>query len=186
MGKIQNPTASYKEGALGFGEDVYKDINRCYTEFNGNISTVNLAESAVGETKINDGSKSAGKFATSCVRYSQWAIEELSLNGIPAWLFHPNYPGSGGGLIVRSYHNINLSAGDSPKTITVNINGVDGAQTFMEIPTFLGAPIIRETAGAATVTAVRVVDRSRSNYSIEYTYTGSGYVGVYISYAGGI
>ena len=47
MGRVQYPTADYSDGSFAFGEDVYEDINRVFTEFNGNFETSNLNDSSV-------------------------------------------------------------------------------------------------------------------------------------------
>lgn len=186
MGRVKYPTADYSDGSFAFGEDVYEDMNRIYTEFNGNIQAINLATNAVGVSQIKDGAVSAGKLATPCVTNAKWAIEELSLDGILAWTFFPNYPGSGGGLIARFLITTPLSSGASPKKITYVLNGVDGFPAFSEIPTFLGAPIVYDSVGVVVVTAMRVTDKSVGNVTVEYTYTGNGTVSAYFGLAGGI
>ena len=186
MGRVRYPTADYSKGSFAFGEDVYEDINRIYTEFNGNIEAVNLADNSIGPGDIANGSVTTGKLTNNSVINSKWSKQEVIYDGIPAWLFEPNYPGSGGGLIMRVLATAPLSSGASPKSITYIYNGVDGSPTFTEIPTFLGAPIIFETAGDVSITAMRVTAKTTRHVTIEFTYTGDATVGIYFSLAGGI
>lgn len=186
MGRVKYPTADYSVGSFAFGEDVYEDMNRIYTEFNGNIDTINLADLEVGPSEIVNNSVTTGKLADNSVINTKWSKQEVIYDGIPAWLFEPNYPGSGGGLIMRFYITTPLSSGASPKKITYIYSGVDGSPTFTEIPTFLGAPIIYDSVGVVVVTAMRVTEKTTRHVTIEYTYTGNGTVGVYFGLAGGI
>ena len=126
------------------------------------------------------------KLSNPCVIFANWETRDGAPDGIPTWLHYPNYPGSGGGLIARFFANAPLSSGASPKGISYLYNTREGSPTFTEIPTFLGAPIIYETSGAVSVTAMRVTDKTTRHVSIEFTYTGDGNVGVYFSLAGGI
>lgn len=178
MGQVIPPDGTkYEADDNADGTRTSDDITVLVSEFNGNIDASNLANDAVTTDKIAGAAVNVGKLASLAVRNANIDFSEAA-DGVKAWQFGPNFPGSFGGIIARVKKEDAAWTGAGPETIVFTFadDCADGNPGFSGIPTLLGGPILTASSSAHnddSITTHRVTSISISACTIEIGHVGS-------------
>lgn len=171
MSNLVYTHTTFPDGIIADGDAVIQNFNDAAAVINGQLDDTNLANNGItANTKIKDGTIDSNCMGVQAIRDANVAYPSAAA-GVKVWQLGPNYPGAGGGQVLRIEKSITIAAVTTEQSFAVSWAGsdaADGAFVFSAAPTITGVNFL--DAGTAidnTLQYVKLSARSTTGCTIK-------------------
>jgi hypothetical protein len=133
MGLLTYTYTAFPDGTVAYGTYVITNFQEIQTVLNGGIDNDNVTNAGLTlSTKGVAGSVDSALMGAASVKDAALEYDSAD-SGVKVWQLGPNYPGAGGGRMIRVEKSVTIAAATTVQDFAVDwstADGVDGNTTF--------------------------------------------------------